>query len=61
MAEPVREEPTIVDNDIITYDLFGRRSIFSSVEQTADNLVYEVSTALSIHIANMLEEERLYW
>ena len=61
MAEPVREEPTIVDNDIITYDLFGRRSIFSSVELTADNLVYEVSTALSIHIANMLEEERLYW
>lgn len=47
---------------IITSDLFGRRTIFSSVsELTEENIIPEVNSALSIHIQNMLEEERLYW
>ena len=49
-------------NDIITNDLFGRRSIFSSVEElTEDNVIDEVTSALSIHVQNLMEEERLYW
>lgn len=47
---------------ILTNDLFGRRTIYSSVsELTEDNLIPEINSALSIHIRNMLEEERLYW
>ncbi len=47
---------------IITTDLFGRRTIFSSVDEiNAENIIPEINSALSIHIQNMLEEERLYW
>ena len=47
---------------ILTTDLFGRHTIFSSVDElTEDNIIPEVNSALSIHIQNMLEEERLYW
>lgn len=47
---------------IITTDLFGRRTIYSSVEEvTEENIIPEINSALSIHIQNMLEEERLYW
>lgn len=47
---------------IPTLDLFGRRTIYSSVaELTEDNIIPEIDSALSIHIQNMLEEERLYW
>lgn len=47
---------------IITTDLFGRRTIYSSVERlTEDNVVSEVNSALVYHFMNMAEEERLYW
>lgn len=47
---------------VLTTDLFGRRTIFSSVDElTEENIIPEVNSALSIHIQNMLEEERLYW
>lgn len=56
------EDQNAVENDIITCDLFGRRSIFSSIsELTEDNVIDEVTSALSIHIQNLTEEERLYW
>lgn len=66
MAETVTEtevqDQGSVKNDIITYDLFGRRSIFSSVEELSeDNVIEEVTSALAIHAQNLLEEERLYW
>lgn len=51
-----------VENNIITYDLFGRRTIFSSVEDlTEENIIPEITSALSIHVQNLMEEERLYW
>lgn len=50
------------DNKIITTDLFGRRTIYTAVETlTPDNVIGEVNSALTIHLANMCEEERLYW
>ena len=52
----------MAENAIITTDLFGRRTIYSSVEVlTPDNIIGEVNSALVIHLANMCEEERLYW
>lgn len=57
---PVIEETTV--NNIITNDLFGRRTIFSSVEElTEENIIGEINSAIVIHIQNLCEEERLYW
>ena len=56
------EESTQKNNSILTTDLYGRRTIFSSVEElTEENVISEVNSALAIHIQNMREEERLYW
>lgn len=56
------EEQISQPKGILTNDLFGRRTIFSSVsELTKDNLIPEINSALSIHLLNALEEERLYW
>ena len=56
------ENPVTQAKNIITNDLFGRRTIYSSVgELNEDNLIPEVNSALAIHIQNILEEERLYW
>lgn len=52
----------MAENNIITTDLFGRRTIYSSVnELNVENIVAEVNSALVIHLQNMCEEERLYW
>lgn len=52
----------MAENNIITTDLFGRRTIYSSVDTlTAENVISEVNSALVIHLQNMCEEERLYW
>lgn len=41
---------------------FGRRRIFSTAKViTSENVVEEVNNALKIHLANMVEEEYLYW
>lgn len=54
------ENPTVAN--IITNDLFGRRTIFSSVEElNEDNIIDEINSAIVIHLENLLEEERLYW
>lgn len=42
--------------------LFGRRDIFSAVDEiTADNVLDEVNSALVYHLQNVMEEEYLYW
>lgn len=42
--------------------LFGRRDIYSSVEElTEDNVIDEVNSALVYHLQNVAEEEYLYW
>lgn len=52
----------MAENNIITTDLFGRRTIYSSVDElNVENVIAEVNSALVIHIQNMCEEERLYW
>lgn len=42
--------------------LYGRRDIYSGVEQiTRDNVIDEVNSALVYHLQNVLEEDYLYW
>jgi SPP1 family phage portal protein len=42
--------------------LFGRRDIFTSVDElTEENVVGEVNSAIVYHMQNVLEEEYLYW
>ncbi len=42
--------------------LYGRKKIFTSVEEvTADNVIDVVNNAISFHIVNLQEEEYLYW
>jgi SPP1 family phage portal protein len=42
--------------------LCGRRDIYTAVDRiTADNVVYEVNSALTYHLANVIEMEYLYW
>lgn len=49
-------------NRILTTDLFGRRVIYTPVEDlTEENVIDEVNSALVYHVQNMCEEERLYW
>ena len=53
-------EQDVYGNGIHT--LFGRRQIWCTTDElTADNIVAEVNSALSIHIQNLLEMEYLYW
>ena len=55
-------ETTTVKNNILTTDLFGRRVIYTPVDEiTEENVISEVNSALVYHITNMCEEERLYW
>ena len=43
-------------------ELFGRSQIFCTVDElNEDNIIYEVNSALSIHIKNLMEMEYLYW
>lgn len=57
---PDIEEPK--KNNILTTDLFGRRVIYTPVDElTEENVISEVNSALVYHIMNMTEEERLYW
>ena len=42
--------------------LYGRRDIFSGVEEiTGENVISEVNSALVYHLQNVVEEEYLYW
>lgn len=55
-------ENEIGRNNILTTDLFGRRVIYTPVDDlTEENVIAEVNSALVYHITNMTEEERLYW
>ena len=61
-AVAVNENEDQNAHEIITNDLFGRRTIFSSVEElTDDNIIDEINSAIVIHLQNLCEEERLYW
>lgn len=55
-------ENTTNTNSTETPDLFGRRRIYTTVDEiTADNLVPLLNELLSVHIENMYAEEYLYW
>lgn len=46
----------------MSLELFGRRKIFTTTEEiTENNVVNELNTILSLHCANMMEMEYLYW
>lgn len=43
-------------------ELFGRRKIYTTTEEfTRDNIVTELNNLLSVHIANLVEMDYLYW
>jgi len=47
---------------VITNDLWGRLDIYASSDViTAENVVYELNTALTYHVQNLLQEDYLYW
>jgi len=51
-----------VPSDEIINTLFGRRKIFTNVEEiTPLNVINEINNVLSLHIRNLREEEYLYW
>lgn len=57
MAETENTEKTNVTNM-----LFGRRDIFTAVDElTEDNVIDEVNSALVYHLMNVQEEDYLYW
>ena len=57
----VDENNTAIDKSS-TVHLFGRRKIYTPVEEiTPENVIAEVNKAISVHITNMQEEEYLYW
>lgn len=48
--------------EIITNNLHGRYTIYSSVEEiTEENVISEVASALVYHCMNIVDEETLYW
>lgn len=57
----------MADNATVEYgngvtELFGRSQIFCTVDElNEDNIVFEVNSALTIHIKNLMEMEYLYW
>ena len=54
--------PVTVGEGNLSLCLFGRRDIYTTVENiTADNVLSEVNEALAIHNKNLMEEEYLYW
>ena len=47
---------------VISNNLFGRLDIYATSDEiTADNVVYELNTALPYHVQNLLQEDFLYW
>ena len=55
-----------MDNDnnhpVISNNLFGRLDIYATSDEiTAENVVYELNTALPYHVQNLLQEDFLYW
>ena len=48
--------------NVISNDLFGRLDIYASSDTiTAENVVFELNTALPYHVQNLLQEDFLYW
>ena len=55
-------ETTARVNGTVGQELFGRRDIYSGVDEiTRDNIIGEVNSALVYHMQNVFEEEYLYW
>ena len=47
---------------VISNNLWGRLDIYASSDEiTAENVVYELNTALPYHVQNLLQEDFLYW
>lgn len=52
----------MAENAVISNDLWGRLDIYASSDViTAENVVYELNTALTYHVQNLLQEDFLYW
>ena len=50
------------NSNVISNNLWGRLDIYASSDEiTADNVVYELNTALPYHVQNLLQEDFLYW
>ena len=47
---------------VISNNLFGRLDIYATSDEiNAENVVYELNTALPYHVQNLLQEDFLYW
>ena len=47
---------------VVRNDMFGRLDIYSSLDEiTAENVLGEVNSAMVYHLANMFQEDFLYW
>lgn len=54
------EEPT--NGSVIRNDLYGRMDIYATFDEiTPENVVTEVNSAIKYHIANVMQEDFLYW
>ena len=50
------------ESAVISNNLWGRLDIYASSDEiTAENVVYELNTALPYHVQNLLQEDFLYW
>ena len=50
------------ERKVISNDMYGRLDIYASSDEiNADNVVYELNTALPFHVQNLLQEDFLYW
>jgi len=62
MADELNNTPTLVPEAPMNPLLFGRRDIYTTVDEiTEDNVIDEVNSALTYHILNVQDEDYLYW
>ena len=61
-GDDLATEDGLRGSSVVRNDMYGRLDIFSTYDEiTEENLVNELNSALVFHIANMLQEEFLYW
>ena len=61
-GDELETEDGLRGSSVVRNDMYGRLDIFSTYDEiTEENLVNELNSALVFHIANMLQEEFLYW
>lgn len=56
------EDAAVRTAPVVRNDMYGRLDIYSSFDEiTAENVLNELNSAMVYHLANMFQEEFLYW